>query len=134
MIYLYTRYKFGNVSTIKAEKWLKKNNIDYQVLSPQSINKYHIKQIIRLSDCIEDILLSPRGAGHKTWEKLGLNEYVFEEMSLNSLIDFLEKKPILLKNLILFDNKRLVTGYNEEKIRAFLSPMYRQIIRQQSLV
>lgn len=51
-------------------------------------------------------------------------------MTLNSFIQFLAQQPILLKNLILFDDKRIMTGYHEEKIRAFLSHYYRQISRQ----
>lgn len=132
MIYLYTRYRFGCASTVKAEQWLEKHDIKYRVLSPQNIKGYHIKQILRLSDSIEDILLS-RGAGRKTWEKLEINEGILEEMSLNSFIQLLERWPILLKNLILFDDKRIVTGYHEEKIRAFLSSDYRQIVRRNSL-
>lgn len=128
MIYLYTRYRFGCVSTIKAELWLKKHGIKYQVLLPRNIKKNHIKQILRLSDSIEDILLS-RGTGRKTWEELELTEQILYDMSLNKFIQLLERYPILLKNLILFDDKRVVTGYNEESIRTFLSSKYRQIVR-----
>lgn len=118
---------------MKAEQWFKKYDIKYQVLTPQNIKRYHIKQILHLSDSIDDILLS-RSSGRKTWEKLEITEQTLEDMSLNSFIRLLERWPILLKNLILFDDKRIVTGYHEEKIRAFLSPDYRQLVRQKLLI
>ena len=128
MIYLYTRYNSGCVSTVKAERWLEIHNIEYQVLSPKSITEEHIKQILRLSDCIEDIIIS-RKAGRKTWENLKLSNQYIEEMGLTSFIKLLVRVPFLLKTLIIFDDKNVVTGYHEENIRVFLPTEYRHIVR-----
>lgn len=129
MIYLYTRYRTGCVSTVKAERWFKTHNIEYQVLSPRSITEEHVKQILCLSDCTEDIIISRR-AGYKTWESLKLTEQHIEDMGLNSFIRLLVKSPFLLKTLIIFDDKKVITGYHEENIRMFLPAEYRQIVRK----
>ncbi|WP_242359677.1 ArsC/Spx/MgsR family protein [Lactococcus petauri] len=133
MIYLYTRYRFGCVSTVKAEQWLKKHNIKYHVLSPRNIKENHIKQILYLSNSIDDVLVS-RNVGGNTWEKLELTEQKIEEMSFTAFIKLLKKYPLLLKTLILFDDKRIVTGYHEEKIRSFLSSEYRRAVRQKLIL
>lgn len=129
MIYLYTRYKSGCASTIKAKKWLKMYDIEYEVLFPKDITEKHIKEMLRLSDSMDDIILS-RSVGRKIWEELKLNQESLERMSLKSFMRLLAKHPVLLKTLIIFDDKKIVTGYNEDEIRAFLPEKYRQVIRR----
>lgn len=131
MLYLYTRHRFGCASTNKAERWLKMHNMTYQVISPSTITKQHIKQMLKLSNCTNDILLS-RSSGQSTWEKLSLTENEIEEMSLNSFVNLLVQYPLLLRNLILFNRNKILVGYHEEKIRTFLSSEYRQIVRHKS--
>lgn len=72
-MYVYTRYRSSCVATVKDERWLKRHSINYQVLSPQNIAEYHIKQMLRLADCTDGVILS-RDAGQKTWEKVRITE------------------------------------------------------------
>uniref|UniRef100_UPI00359C8457 ArsC/Spx/MgsR family protein n=1 Tax=Lactococcus garvieae TaxID=1363 RepID=UPI00359C8457 len=129
MVNIFTRYK-TNTTTKKAVCWFERYNIPYQLIGLEDISEAHIKQILILSDGLDEILLS-RDKGQKTWEKLHLNQQWFEEMSMNELMYILKKYPVLLKSLILFDHHRMLVGYNEEEIRIFLPVAYRRVYCKQ---
>ena len=46
---------------------------------------------------------------------------------MDELINLIYKYPSLLKRPILFDNKRLQIGYNEDEIRRFLPRCVREL-------
>ncbi len=56
-------------------------------------------------------------------KKLNLD---LDELSLSELVDLVVKYPDLIKRPIIFDDKRLEIGYNEEEIRRFLPRSVRE--------
>ncbi|MGI1837136.1 ArsC/Spx/MgsR family protein [Lactococcus garvieae] len=124
MVTIFTRYK-TNGPTKKAIDWLEKYKISYQVIYPKDISEKYVKHLLKLSNGINDILASE--CRKKKCEKLEFKQYCLEDMSVNELICMLTKNPVLLKSLILFDEKRMLAGYSEEEIRIFLPASYRQI-------
>jgi regulatory protein spx len=127
MLTIYTRYK-SNITTQKAKMWCESYGIDYKMLYPKDISKEHIREILRLSDGVYDILLS-WNKSYRIWQYLGITKEEIEELSIDELIRILISYPRLLKSLILFDHKHILTGYHDEKIRVFLPRGYRQLLQ-----
>lgn len=98
----------------------------YQILYPENICKNHIKLFLQLSNGVDDILKGQ----NISCRKLKFQYQHLEDMSINELIFFLTKYPLLLKSLIIFDNKHMLLGYHEEEIRIFLNRSYRRIYRE----
>ncbi|MGL6057393.1 MAG: ArsC/Spx/MgsR family protein, partial [Culicoidibacterales bacterium] len=50
-----------------------------------------------------------------------------ESMSLNTLIEFVQENPSVLRRPIIIDDKRLQVGYNDEEIRTFVPRELREL-------
>ena len=48
-------------------------------------------------------------------------------LSIDQLIDLVEKNPSLLRRPIIMDDRRLQVGYNEDEIRRFLPRKVRRL-------
>ncbi|CAM2844691.1 transcriptional regulator Spx [Fructilactobacillus fructivorans] len=106
----------SSASSRKARAWLKDHNIPFKErnINSNPLNADEVKQILRLTENGSEDIISTRS---NVFKKLHLN---LDDLSLTELVDLLVKYPDLIKRPIIFDDKRLEVGYNEEEIRRFL--------------
>ncbi|XIF20570.1 MAG: Spx/MgsR family RNA polymerase-binding regulatory protein [Acetilactobacillus jinshanensis] len=110
----------SSASSRKARGWLKAHNIPFRErnISSKPLNADEIKQILRLTENGSSDIISTRSNVYKQLtRKLHMN---LEDLSLSQLIGLVVKYPDLMRRPIIFDDKRLEVGYNEEEIRRFL--------------
>ncbi|ANZ61740.1 transcriptional regulator Spx [Secundilactobacillus paracollinoides] len=107
----------------KAKKWLQDNDVAFteQNIFVQAPSVQQIKWILSLTENGTEEIISKRSKGYKT---LNLD---MDTLSIHELITLITKYPGLLRRPILFDNKRLQVGYNDDEIRRFLPRHIRTI-------
>ncbi|KRM69721.1 MULTISPECIES: transcriptional regulator Spx [Apilactobacillus] len=112
----------SSASSRKARAWLKAHNIAFKErnINSNPLNVDEIKQILRLTENGSEDIISTRS---NIFKKLNLD---LDELSLSELVDLVVKYPDLIKRPIIFDDKRLEIGYNEEEIRRFLPRSVRE--------
>ncbi|EKK21108.1 Arsenate reductase [Fructilactobacillus florum 8D] len=112
----------SSASSRKARTWLKDHDIPFKErnINSKPLNAEEVKQILRLTENGSEDIISTRS---NIFKKLHLD---LDELSLSQLVDLLVKYPDLIKRPIIFDDKRLEVGYNEEEIRRFLPRSIRQ--------
>ncbi|KHO12702.1 regulatory protein spx [Latilactobacillus curvatus] len=65
----------------------------------------------------------------KVFQELNIK---IDDLSINELLDLVQKNPGLLRRPIILDEKRLQVGYNEDEIRRFLPREVRALELQQA--
>lgn len=112
----------SSASSRKARVWLKDHDIAFHErnINSDPLNADEVKQILRLTENGSEDIISTRS---NIFKKLNLN---LDNLSTTQLVDLLVKYPDLIKRPIIFDDKRLEVGYNEEEIRRFLPRNVRQ--------
>ncbi|WP_395320266.1 transcriptional regulator Spx [Fructilactobacillus frigidiflavus] len=112
----------SSASSRKARTWLKDHDISFKErnINSKPLNADEVKHILRLTENGSEDIISTRS---NIFKKLHLD---LDELSLGQLVDLLVKYPDLIKRPIIFDDKRLEVGYNEEEIRRFLPRDIRQ--------
>ncbi|WP_413627824.1 transcriptional regulator Spx [Fructilactobacillus vespulae] len=112
----------SSASSRKARNWLKDHNISFKErnINSRPLNAKEVKHVLRLTENGSEDIISTRS---NIFKKLHLD---LDELSLGQLVDLLVKYPDLIKRPIIFDDKRLEVGYNEEEIRRFLPRDVRQ--------
>ena len=116
----------SSASSRKARAWLKSHQIAFKErnISSKPLNADEIKQLLRLTENGSSDLISTRSNVYKKLtRKLHMN---LDELSLSQLIALVVKYPDLMRRPIIFDDKRLEVGYNEEEIRRFLPHKVRE--------
>ncbi|KRL08453.1 arsenate reductase [Levilactobacillus zymae DSM 19395] len=78
------------------------------------MNAAEVKQILRLTENGSEDIISTRS---NIFKQLHVD---LDSLSVSQLVDLVVKYPDLIKRPIIFDDKRLEVGYNEEEIRRFL--------------
>ena len=125
MIKVYSRKLKGDESFEKVERWLKNHHLRYKVYSPQNITEQQINQMLKVSELgFEEILISKQ-RGIKSWSVLGVSNAEISNLSTIEFAKLIASKTFLLKTPIVFDDKRLMAGYNADEIRCFLTRSYR---------
>lgn len=114
MVTLYTSPSC--TSCRKARAWLKENNIPFKErnIFSEPLTMDEIKSILRMTENGTEEIISKRS---KVFQKLNIN---LDELPLQKLFDLIQKNPGLLRRPIIWDEKRLQVGYNEDEIRRFL--------------
>ena len=56
-----------------------------------------------------------------------LRKSFLPDLSIDQLLDLVEKNPSLLRRPIIMDDRRLQVGYNEDEIRRFLPRKVRRL-------
>lgn len=109
-------YGSTNRSTTKARKWFESQNIrvhftniDYHALSTGEIS-----HILSLTEDGTDEIIAKKS---KAYKDLNLN---FEELSLNSLFEYIKSFPKLVRTPLIFNEDKLQVGYDEQEIRKFI--------------
>ncbi|KRN30551.1 hypothetical protein IV40_GL001736 [Lactobacillus selangorensis] len=90
------------------------------------MSKAELKKLLcRTENGTEDIIATHSNA----YQALTCN---LEDLSLDKLLDLLVQEPHLLKRPIIFDDKRLEVGFNEEEVRRFLPREVRMLEFQEA--
>lgn len=107
----------------KAKAWLKEHDIPFKErnIFANPLNKEEIMQILRMTENGTEEIISTRS---RTFQNLKIN---LDDLSIDQLIDLVEKNPSLLRRPIIMDDRRLQVGYNEDEIRRFLPRKVRRL-------
>ena len=122
MVLLYTSP--GCASCRKAKQWLKANNIEFveKNIFTTLLNKEEIKYILsRCENGTEDII-SVRSKAFMALKK------DINDLSLNELVELIQKNPSILKRPILISKQNLVVGYDSDEITTMIPSELRNII------
>lgn len=111
----------------KAKAWLKEYDISFKErnIFANPLNKEEIMQVLRMTENGTEEIISTRS---RTFQNLKIN---LDDLSIDQLIDLVEKNPSLLRRPIIMDDRRLQVGYNEDEIRRFLPRKVRRLEREE---
>lgn len=100
----------------KAKQWLKQNEVDFveQNIFVQAPSTKQLKWILRLTENGTEDIISKRS---KDYHQLAVD---IDDLSVNQLVEMITARPGLLRRPIIFDDKRLQVGFNDDEIRRFL--------------
>ena len=124
-------YLSGSCSSCrKARKWLRKRQLEFMEINLSStvMSKEDLIKILSLTENGLEDIIAVRG---KTYLNL---EQEFESLSLEEAIRLIQKNPRLLKRPLIFDDNRLLVGFNEDGIRAFVPTEVRKVELKQRLI
>ncbi|KAA9236827.1 transcriptional regulator Spx [Lactobacillus jensenii] len=107
----------------KARAWLKKHDIPFKErnIFSEPLTKEDIVNILRLTENGTEEIISTRS---KAFQELHVN---LDDLSIDQLLDLVEKNPSLLRRPIIMDDSRLQVGYNDDEIRRFLPRKVRRL-------
>lgn len=107
----------------KAGAWLKKRDIPFKErnIFSEPLTKEDIVNILRLTENGTEEIISTRS---KAFQELHVN---LDDLSIDQLLDLVEKNPSLLRRPIIMDDRRLQVGYNDDEIRRFLPRKVRRL-------
>ncbi len=100
----------------KVLQWFKEQNLPYESkdIFSGKLTKNDIIQILYKSENGTTDIISTRS------KIITENKIDIDSMKISELIDFVLKNPSVLKRPIIVDDRRVVTGYNEDDITVFL--------------
>ena len=112
----------------KAKAWLKEHDISFKErnIFANPLNKEESMQVLRMTENGTEEIISTRS---RTFQNLKIN---LDDLSIDQLIDLVEKNPSLLRRPIIMDDRRLQVGYNEDEIRRFLPRKVRRLELEKS--
>ena len=129
MVTIYTTP--SSLACRKAKAWLQKNDLVYSErnLYSQPLSVKEIKEILQKTVGGTEEIISTRS---KKFKNLNID---VNNIPLNTLCELIKENPDLLRRPIIFDEKNLHAGYNEEEMGQFLPRKVRhhqlwQAIRQ----
>lgn len=107
----------------KAKAWLKKHDIPFKErnIFSEPLSKEELTQILRMTENGTEEIISTRS---RAFQELKVN---LDDLSIDELLDLVEKNPSLLRRPIIMDDCRLQVGYNEDEIRRFLPRKVRRL-------
>lgn len=106
--------------------WLIENNIFYnerKISKYEPLRRIEIINFLRLSDNgFEDIL-------KRNLKKIEIDGsvHLIDELSTNQMIDMIIMKPLLLKNPILINKKKIIAGFQSNNMGIFIPKEVRKI-------
>lgn len=107
----------------KARAWLNKHDIPFKErnIFSEALTKEEIVNILRLTENGTEEIISTRS---RAFQELHVN---LDDLSIDQLLDLVEKNPSLLRRPIIMDDRRLQVGYNDDEIRRFLPRKVRRL-------
>lgn len=116
-IKMYTN--MSSASCRKAINWFSEERIPFVEikLNKSGITKEQLKHILSLTDNGLDDLL-----------KRTVNRERLDDLSLNEALDRIVENPEMLKVPIIISGRKMLIGYQEEHIRAFIPKSYRKLL------
>ena len=124
-------YLSGSCSSCrKDKKWLRKRHIEFEEinLTKDIMEKDDLIKILSLTENGLEDVIATRG---KTYSGLNHN---FDELGLEEAYRLIQENPRLLKRPLIFDEQRLLIGFNEDGIRAFIPPEVRRVELRERLI
>ncbi|MBR2599519.1 MAG: transcriptional regulator Spx [Erysipelotrichaceae bacterium] len=121
MLVIYTSP--GCASCRKAKQWLKDHAMPFveKNIFSTILNEKEIRFLLERSENGTDDIISKRSKIIKG-ENIDL-----DSMSVNELVRFIQGNPSILKRPILLDERRLLVGYDDEEMEAFVPAQLRYI-------
>lgn len=99
-------------------------HVSYEILKPHRLKREYIRHILKISDNgFEQIMVSKMKGGKLYSQVFG--EKDIEDYTVNEMVDILLIHPQLLRSPIIFNDTKLLVGYDPDGIRLFL-PRVRQ--------
>lgn len=107
----------------KARAWLNKHDVPFKErnIFSEPLTKEEIVNILRLTENGTEEIISTRS---RAFQELHVN---LDDLSIDQLLDLVEKNPSLLRRPIIMDDRRLQVGYNDDEIRRFLPRKVRRL-------
>lgn len=107
----------------KTRAWLNKHDIPFKErnIFSEPLTKEEIVNILRLTENGTEEIISTRS---RAFQELHVN---LDDLSIDQLLDLVEKNPSLLRRPIIMDDRRLQVGYNDDEIRRFLPRKVRRL-------
>lgn len=120
MIYLY--FHTNDPSKRKAVKWLEGHQLVFtqRNIERQPLNAAEIRALFSLSLNGTDDLVSKRSKDTKALTTSP------DDLTVNQLVAAIEHAPHILKNPIIFDQHKLITGFDKEKMGIFIPAAQRK--------
>ena len=102
---------------------LEKHNIPFKErnIFSEPLTKKELLRILRMTENGTEEIISTRS---RAFQQLKIN---LDDLSIDQLLDLVEKNPSLLRRPIIMDDRRLQVGYNEDEIRRFLPRKVRRL-------
>lgn len=112
----------------KAKTWLNKHQLPYkeQNLGKEPLTRAEILNILSKTEAGVESIISSKNRYAKALT------FDINDLSMNQVIDLIQENPRILKSPILIDDKRLLVGYKEDDIRAFLPRSVRDVENSQA--
>ncbi|WP_302828233.1 transcriptional regulator Spx [Enterococcus raffinosus] len=109
----------------KTKAWFQAYDIPFSErnIDHEPLTKEELKQLITLCPNGVDKIISRKS---KIYQKLNID---FEELSFNQLLVLLNQYTKLVKRPIIYDDKKIQIGFNEEEIRTLLPQEIKQRTR-----
>ncbi|WCA22597.1 ArsC/Spx/MgsR family protein [Candidatus Phytoplasma oryzae] len=122
MVFIYTANRCSSCQ--KAKKWLELHNIEYKEknFNNLSLTEFDIDLILSYEEIDFTRIISTRSKIFKE-QKIDLFS-----MKIQQVKKFIVQNPSIFKKPIIFNNKSIVIGYNQEDIRIFMPKKLRQYI------
>ncbi|MEE0831200.1 MAG: Spx/MgsR family RNA polymerase-binding regulatory protein [Longicatena sp.] len=121
MIVLYTAP--GCASCRKAKQWLKDNNMKFveKNIFTTLLKKEEIKYLLQRTENGTEDIISKRS---KAFAKLTVD---LDDLSMNELVDLIQKNPSILKRPIMLNERSIVVGYDDDEITALVPAQLRLV-------
>ena len=107
----------------KARAWLEKHNIPFKErnIFSEPLTKKELLKILRMTENGTEEIISTRS---RAFQQLRIN---LDDLSIDQLLDLVEKNPSLLRRPFFLVYRRLHVGYIEYEIRRFLPRKVRRL-------
>lgn len=122
MIKVY-KINLGSSSTKKTLEWFDSHHIKYKSYPLLQMKESDLRHILELSSGFQEIL---RPLDQVIYDEIEEN-IDLEEISTTEMVKYILRNPYVLKTPIIFDEKRLLVGFNETEIRQFIPPVIRKL-------
>lgn len=114
MILLYTSP--GCASCRKAKQWLKENDMKFveKNIFTTLLKEDEIKYLLQRSENGTEDIISTRSKAFQELQK------DLDDLSMQELVEFIQKNPSVLKRPIIINENSFVVGYDDDEITAFV--------------
>lgn len=121
MVFLY--FHTNDPSKRKAVRWLNQHeiNVHERNIEKDPLNEDEILKLLSLSINGTDDLISKRSRETKA---LKMDR---QSVTINQLTAAIHTSPRILKNPIIFDSNKLITGFDQEKMGIFIPKKQRRL-------
>ena len=114
----------ANTSNKQALTWFKMRGIEMREEKMYKMTRENLLRILALTDQgFSEVLKHRAGEGTLLKNKLD----AISSLSFNESVDFIMKNPEVLRSPIIFEENKLLVGFNAEEIRKFMPKKYRKV-------